>query len=103
MQTKSNKGKSPEEIKGALAENKKDGFSPTLAFVFITKIENAEVMRAILDKEGITIFGDSTSENFTEQGIQSDDIVVLLLDISKGYFRIVLKDYNATSHYESAR
>ncbi len=103
MQAKSIKGGSPEEIQEALAECKKDGFSPTLAFVFITKIENADDLRSLFDKNGIAIFGASTSEKFTEQGIESDDIVVLLLDITPDYFRIVLKDYNTTSHYESAR
>ncbi|CAN5324946.1 hypothetical protein BH20BAC1_BH20BAC1_25010 [soil metagenome] len=103
MKAKSIKGGSPEEIQRALAESKKDGFSPTLAFVFITKIENADDLRSLFDKNGIAIFGASTSEKFTEQGIEADDIVVLLLDITPGYFRVVLKDYQVASPYESAR
>jgi len=103
MKAKSIKGKSPSAIEEALAENKKDGYSPTLAFVFITKIEQADDLRSLFDKYGIAIFGVSTSEKFTEQGIEPDDIVVLLLDINPGYFKIVLKDYQLAPPYESSR
>lgn len=103
MKAKSIKGGSPEEIEAALAESKRDGLSPTLAFVFITEVQNADDLRSLFDKNGIAIFGASTSEKFTEQGIESDDIVVLLLDIPTGHFRIVLKDYNMPSPYGTAR
>lgn len=103
MKAKSIKGKSPSAIEEALAESKKDGYSPTLAFVFITKIEQADDLRSLFDKYGIAIFGASTSEKFTEQGIEPDGIVVLLLDINPGYFKIVLKDYQKASPFESAR
>ncbi|MDZ4796317.1 MAG: FIST N-terminal domain-containing protein [Bacteroidota bacterium] len=103
MKAKSIKGKSPSAIEEALAESKKDGYSPTLAFVFITKIEQADDLRSLFDKYGIAIFGASTSEKFTEQGIEPDGIVVLLLDINPGYFKIVLKDYQLASPFESAR
>ncbi|MEO5582004.1 MAG: FIST N-terminal domain-containing protein [Saprospiraceae bacterium] len=103
MKAKSIKGRSPEEFQQVLIESKRDGYNPTLAFVFITNIENAEVIRTMLDKEGIAIFGASTSAKFTEEGIESEDIVVLLLDIPANYFRIVLKEYNLAPPYESAR
>ena len=103
MKAKSIKGNSLSAIQDALTESKKDGFTPTLAIVFITTIENAEPTRAMLDKEGIAIFGASTSEKFTEKGIESDDIIVLLLDIPTGCFKIVSKDYNMASPYETAR
>ena len=103
MKAKSIKGQSTEEIQTAFQQSIADGFKPTLAFVFITKIENADALRSLFDKEGIAIFGASTSEKFTEQGIETDDILVLLLDINKKHFKIVLKDYNEASVFESAR
>ena len=103
MKAKSIKGKSPEEIQSALQQRMADGYKPTLAFVFITNIENADAIRSVLDKEGIAIFGASTSEKFTEQGIEAEDIVVLLLDISPDHFKVVLKDYNEFPAYESAQ
>ncbi len=103
MKAKTIIGKSPEEIQRTFAESKRDGFTPTLAFVFITNIEDSEAMIQMLDKEGIAIFGASTGQKFTEEGIEPDGIVVLLLDIKTDCFRIVLKDYQTTSPYESAR
>ncbi|MEO6253192.1 MAG: FIST N-terminal domain-containing protein [Ferruginibacter sp.] len=103
MKAKSIKGNSLTAIETVLADSKIDGFRPTLAFVFITNIEHANDLRSLFVKNGIAIFGASTSEIFTEQGIEPDDILVLLLDIKTEYFKIVLKDYNEASPYESAR
>ncbi len=103
MKAKSIKGKSLSAIQLALAESKNDGYYPTLALVFLTTIKNAEALRAMLTKEGIAIFGASTSEKFTEQGMEPDDIVVLLLDIPEDYFKIALKGYQTSSVYEAAR
>jgi len=103
MKAKSIKGRSAAAIQQALAESRKGEYRPTLAFVFLTTIEIAETIRAMLTAQGIAIFGVSTSEKFTEQGMEQDDIVVLLLDIPEGYFKIALKDYHTSSAYEAAR
>ena len=110
MKAKSIKGNSAAEIQLALAESKQNaslphgqGYRPILAFVFLTTIENAEPIRAMLTEERIAIFGVSTCEKFTEQGMEPDDIVVLLSDIPRDYFTIALKDYQADSVYEAAR
>lgn len=102
MKARSIKGKSTAEIKTALQQSKADGYQPTMAFVFLTNVEEIDKISAFLDAEGIAIFGASTSEKFTEEGIEPDGIVLLLLDIKPDYFQIVLKDYNAASVYESA-
>ncbi len=102
MQAKSIKGRSAGEIQTALRHSLVEGYIPTLAIVFITNIENADAIRTILDKENIAIFGASTSQKFTEQGLEEDDITVLLLDVNTDYFKIVLEDYKETSPYEAA-
>jgi hypothetical protein len=110
MIAKSIKGKSPQDIQQALDESKMDTrlphgqrYQPTLAFVFLTTLENSAAIRALFTEEGIAIFGVSTSEKFTEQGMEPDDIVVLLLDIPSPYFKIALKEYHSGSTYEAAR
>ncbi|MDQ6609875.1 MAG: FIST C-terminal domain-containing protein [Bacteroidota bacterium] len=103
MKAKSITGKSTEDIQSALAEITKDGFKPTLAFVFITNIANATPVCELMDKEGIAVFGISTSEKFNEQGLEPDDIVALLLDINSAYFKIVLQDFKEYVPYECAR
>lgn len=103
MKAKSIKGKSIEEIKVALEQAMANEFKPTLAIILLTNIENAEPARSAFDKNGIAIFGVSTSQKFTEQGMEADDIVALLTDINPHYFKIVLKDYKESSVYEAGR
>lgn len=103
MKAKSIKGKSAEEIQSALQQSMADNFKPTLAVVFLTNTGNAQAIQAILTKESIAIFGGSTSQNFTEVGIEANDsIVVLLLNINPDHFCIVLKDYAQSSPFEAA-
>ena len=103
MKAKSIKGKSVEYIHSALQQIMAEGYKPTLAIVFISTIENADPIRSLLNEQDISIFGASTSQKFTEQGMTSDDIVVLLLDMLTEYFSIVLKNYENSSTYEAAR
>ena len=103
MKAKSISGKSTEEIQTALRTSMSDGYMPTLAIVFLTNIENAEALRTMLDNTGISIFGASTSKKFTELGLQGDNIVVLLLDLDPGYFKIILEEYKDSSPHEAAR
>lgn len=102
MQSKTIKGKSPAELKKEIEACKSTGLNPTLAIVLITDISHADPLRSIFNEENIEIFGVSTAQKFTEQGMEDDDIVVLLLDISKDCFRIVLKDYEDGSVYEAS-
>ncbi len=103
MKAKSIKGNTPEEIHTAIVESKNNRFSPTLAFVFITNTANALPLGELFNGEGIAVFGVSTPNKFTEEGMESDDVVALLLDINPSFFKIVLQDFNASSPYEAAR
>lgn len=97
MKAKSIKGKSTAAIKAALQQSMTDGYKPTLAFVFLTALEEIDIISAMMDADGISIFGASTSQKFTEEGIEPEGIVVLLLDMKKDHFKILLKDYETTS------
>jgi hypothetical protein len=101
MKAKTIKGNSPAEILTALDESKSDGFKPTLAVITLTNMENVEAVQSIFDRNGIAIFGISTSQKFTEQGIEPDDIAVMLMDIKPEHFSIVLNDYGEHSAYDA--
>ena len=103
MKAKSIKGKSTGAIKDTLTQSITDGYKPTLAFVFLTEIKDIDEVTAIMDAAGISIFGASTSEKFTDQGIEPTGIVVLLMDMNPDNFKIVLKDFTSSiSAYEAA-
>lgn len=101
MNAKSIKGKSSEEIKVALAESMSVGFKPTLAIIILSNDEDTEQLQSIFEAKGIAIFGITAPQKFTEQGMESDDILAMLMDMKPEYFRIVLNDYGESSAYEA--
>jgi hypothetical protein len=102
VQAKTIKGQSSEEIKTAVQQCMSDHFHPTLAIIVLTKTFNAESLRFVFTEMNIEIFGVSTSEKFTEQGIESDDIIVLLFDIPTPCFSILVENYEVDRPYEAA-
>jgi hypothetical protein len=103
MKAKTIKGKSPEEIRSSLLQNMEDGFKPTMAFVFLTRLDHIDAVTSLLDAKNISIFGASTSQKFSEEGIEPEGIVVLLMDLNPAYFNIVSRDFNSVeSVYEAA-
>ncbi|MFD2200549.1 FIST signal transduction protein [Shivajiella indica] len=108
MKAKSIKGKTPSEIQKALVESKSNAiqpggqdFNPTLAIIMISNMEDAEALRNIFWERGIAIFGITSPQKFSEDGITEDDILVMLLDIKPENFKIVLNDYEGSSAYEA--
>jgi hypothetical protein len=108
MKAKSIKGNTPGEIKSALEQIMANahlpdgqGFKPTLAIIMISNIEDAEALRTIFGNRGIAIFGITSPQKFSEDGITEDDILVMLLDMKPDNFKIVLNDYQGSSAYEA--
>jgi len=91
MKAKSIKGKTTEEIKLALEKNMVDGFQPTLAVFLVANDNERNGVAELLSKKGIQIFGTSTGDNFTDGEIESQSIVLLLLDIDPAYFQLAIK------------
>ena len=100
MNAKSIKGKSPEEIKTALENAMSDGFTPTLAIVFISIHQDRNAVRKVLDDEGISIFGATTNGEFIDEEIGKNSIAILLLDIRREYFTIMSADYPDKNYRE---
>lgn len=101
MKAKSIQGKTPSEIQKALEKSISEGFSPNLAIIMISNMEEAEALRIIFGERGIAIFGITAPQKFTEDGITEDDILVMLMDIKPENFKIVLNDYEGSSAYEA--
>src|SRR5687768_7729953 len=94
MKAKSIKGTSAEEIKTALQQSMSDGYQPTLAFVFLSIKQDRDAISAMLDTEGIGIFGVTTGGEFIDGDIGAGSIAILLLDINPSHFKILLEDYS---------
>jgi hypothetical protein len=102
MKAKSIKGKSTEEIKAALKINMADGFKPTLAIVFLSMQQDRDAVAALLDKQGIAVFGATTHGEFIDEDLGKSSIAILLLDINPDYFTILFAEYPEKNYREVA-
>ncbi len=101
MKAKTIRGKSPEEILSSLQQSIAEGFKPTMAIVILSNVEDNEMLRSILEKYSIAIFGITAPKKFSNHGITEDDILVMLMDIETDKFKIILNDYQGSSAYEA--
>ena len=103
MKAKSIKGKSPEEIKTALAEIMADGFKPTLAVVFISIKQDRKEICELLRKAGIDIIGATSCGEFINGHESEGAIVMILLDINRNNYKILFEDIGERSLEDSTR
>jgi hypothetical protein len=103
MKAKSIKGKSPEEIKTALLESMSDGFKPTLAIVFLSVKQDRMAISKLLDMDGISIFGATTSGEFIDEVTEKDSVTMLLLDMNRDHFKIYFEEFPEKNYRETAR
>lgn len=93
MLAKSIRGSSLREIEIALQESMADGYTPTLAFVFLSYTQDIEAISKLLDAQGISIFGVTTSGEFIDGDVGEGSIAILLSDVKREYFKILIEDY----------
>lgn len=103
MKAKSIKGKSTQEIQIALQQSMTDGFKPTLAIVFISIKQDRDTIVSLLDKQGIQIFGATTSGEFIDGEIGEGGIVIMLLDINPDYFKLLFLETGEHTTLENAK
>ena len=103
MKAKSIIGKSTEEIKSALEQSMSDGFIPTLAIVFISVKQNREAICELLHKEGMQIFGSTTSGEFISSEISTGGIAIMLIDTNPAYFKVTFQETGSNTVFESAK
>ena len=93
MNAKSIQGKSPEEIQAALSGCMSDGFTPTLAIVFLSIKQDWNAVSKILSEKDIAVYGATTNGEFTGDGIEKESIAILLLDMDRDYFQVKFDNY----------
>lgn len=103
MKAKSIKGRSTEDIQSALELSMADGFSPTLAIVFLSVEQDREAISACLINNGIQIFGATTSGEFIDGDIEEGSATILMLDMDPAYFKIEFLGINLDSAKEDAK
>ena len=92
MKAKSIKGKSPEEIKSALAESMSDGFKPTLAIFFVSIKQDRKSICEVLQNNKIDIMGVTSAGEFINGNQTEGEAVIMLLDLKRDYYSIIFED-----------
>lgn len=100
MRAKSIKGNSTEEISNALQQSMTDGYTPTLAIVFLSIKQDHKAICKIMDGAGIAVFGCTTNGEFIDEVTEKGSVAVLLLDINKNYFQIYFEEYPEKNYRE---
>jgi len=103
MKAKSIKGKSTEEIQAVFKESMSDGFSPTLAIVFLSVVQDRNAICRMLDEAGMAVFGSTTNGEFIDEETESKSVAILLLDINKDYFRIYSADFQSNNYRDTSK
>lgn len=91
MRSKSIKGNSAEEIKNELSKNLADGFTPTIAIVFISIKQDRKAISELLSAKGIDIFGATSCGEFINGHQSEGEIVILLLDIKRNNYSMLFE------------
>ena len=102
MKAKSIKGNSAEQIRNELAESMADGFTPTLAIVFISIKQDRKVICEILNKKGIDIIGATSAGEFIDGHESKGETAMMLLDIRKAHYKIMFDDIGERDLNEAA-
>lgn len=89
MKAKSIKGNSTEAIKVSLEEACVDGFSPTLAIVFLSIKQDREAICHLLEEKNIAIFGATTAGEFIDGEIGEESTAIMLLDMKPENFKMI--------------
>ena len=102
MKAKSIKGKSPGDIQVALQQSMADGYKPTLAIVFISIKQDRKAVCEILHQQGIDVMGATSSGEFIDGHQSEGEIVIMLFNLNKNDYCILLEDIGERSLTEAA-
>ena len=92
MKSKAVSGKSIEDIKQALKNSLEDGFSPTIAVVFMSVKQDRKAICELLDSKNIDVFGATSCGEFINGHESQGEIAILLLEISKDHYTILFEN-----------
>lgn len=97
------KGNSADEISTGLAASTANGFSPTLALVFLSVKQDRRAITTLLQQKGIAVFGATTAGEFTDGEIGEGSVVIMLLDLKPAAFHIQFEQIGDSNLEEVAK
>ena len=102
MRAKSFQSDSVEDVITALDEALLDGFTPTLAFVFVGDGWDRVALREVFGAKGIQVFGSTTYGEFIDGAYKLDTAAVLMLDLDTEAFRFFHDELTPGSEFNTS-
>jgi hypothetical protein len=93
MKSKSIHGSTVSDIEKALINVVTNGFSPTVAVVFISVKLDRTAICALLDSKNMDVFGATSCGEFTNGHQTEGEIAILLLELPKEHYTILFEDF----------
>ena len=100
MKAKNIFGENIDEIKSKFTDAVTDGFSPSLAIVFCSIMQDRKGIVEFLNEKKITVFGSTTAGEIVDDEVLEHSTVIMLLDMNKGNFKIFHQEGSNT--YDNA-
>lgn len=92
MKSKSISGKSTQDIQQALLKSLTDGFTPTVAIVFISIKQDRKTICELMDSKNIDVFGATSCGEFINGHQSEGEIAILLLELAKEHYTILFEN-----------
>ena len=92
MKSKSIHGASFKEVDRALNSVLTDGFTPTVAFVFISVKQDRKAICELMTSKKIEVFGATSCGEFINGHQTEGEIAILLLELAKEHYTILFEN-----------
>ncbi len=92
MKAKSIHGSSVSEIENAVEKSLVDGFTPTIALVFVSVKQDRKTICDLLDSRHMDVFGATSCGEFSNDQQSEGEIVILLLEVAKEHYTILFEN-----------
>lgn len=102
MTAKTLKGTSIEDIKQQLNSCITDKFKPTLAFVFLSIVQDRKAITQLLAAQNISVYGVTTNGEFIDENLEKESVTILLLELNPDYFQIYLEPFTNKNYRDVA-
>ena len=89
MRTESFSSKNPSVLEGKMIDLFKNGFRPTLGFVFCSPMQDFVEIGRIFDRFGVDLLGCTTAGEIVNDELYESSISILLMEMNKDNFRTI--------------
>ncbi|MDQ6843100.1 MAG: FIST C-terminal domain-containing protein [Bacteroidota bacterium] len=92
MQVKNIYGQNVEEIKSKFSKAVKENFSPTLAIVFCSAMQDRKALIGFFNEKEVDVVGSTTAGEIIDSEIMEHSTVVMLMDMKRDNYKIFCEE-----------